>query len=191
MRSSGSTRNPRADAALRLLVVLAAEDHPKACTGRRLLQWGRAVRVPREDSGSPGALILDPYAPTPLSRADTNAAAAGGLLVVDCSWNRLSSRGAFPGADPGDRPRGRRRRLPVLIATNPQHYGRVAQLNTVEAFSAALYILGRTGEAERLLDGFSGGDQFLAVNRERLDRYRGAARPDGVEEAERALFGSV
>jgi pre-rRNA-processing protein TSR3 len=191
MRSSGSTRKHPPDAALRLLIVLAGEDHPKACTGRRLLRWGRVVRVASEHASSPAPIVLDPFAPTPLSQADRAAAEEGGLLVVDCSWNRLSSRGGFPGAESGDRPRGRHRRLPVLVATNPQHYGRVAQLNTVEAFSAALYVLGRSEEAERLSAGFRGGGEFLGVNRVRLDRYREAARPADVLAAEKALFGAA
>ena len=134
-------------------------------------------------------MILDPYAPTPLSRADRESAEEGGLLVVDCSWNRLSARGAFPVRGRNLSPRGRRRRLPILVATNPQHYGRVAQLNTVEAFSAALAVLDRLDEAAHVIEGFHGGEEFLSVNRERLDRYRAAARPDDVADAERMLFG--
>jgi len=191
MRSSGSTRNPPRNSALRLLVVLAGEDHPKACTGRRLLRWGRVVRVPREIVGPPTPVVLDPYAPTPLSGSDRKSAREGGILVVDCSWNRLASRGSFPGTTPGKRPRGTHRRLPVLVATNPQHYGRVAQLNTAEAFCAALYILGREDEAEGIIAGLHGGDEFLEVNRDRLDRYRAAARPSDITAAEKVLFGAT
>jgi pre-rRNA-processing protein TSR3 len=189
MRYSGSTRNPRPDRTLRLLIVLAGEDHPKACTGRRLLRWRKAERVPDEEANGRHPVVLDPFAPTPLSRADREEAERGGLLAVDCSWNRLSQRGAFPASAGGPRSRGTRRRLPLLVATNPQHYGRVAELNTVEALSAAVYILGRTGEAERLMDGFRGGEEFLPVNRERLERYRGAKAPDEVAAAEKLLFG--
>jgi len=189
MRSSGSTPNPRPRVPLRLFVVLAGEDHPKACTGRRLLLRQRAVRLPREGARTPGPVILDPFAPTPLSGADRESAEAGGLLVVDCSWNRLSARGAFPPSPRGVPHRGRRRRLPILIATNPQHYGRVAQLNTVEAFSAALAILGRPDEAAEVIEGFHGGTEFLSVNSARLARYRTAAHPADVTDAERRLFG--
>jgi len=191
MRSSGSTRKPRRNAPLRLFVVLAGEDHPKACTGRRLVRWGRVVQVPREGAGFPAPIVLDPYAPTPLSGADLESAEGGGLLVVDCSWNRLSSRGAFPGGAREARRHGTHRRLPVLIATNPQHYGKVAQLNTVEAFCAALYVLGRVPEAEDLITGFAGGGEFLEVNRDRLDRYRDTASPSDVTAAEKALFGGA
>jgi pre-rRNA-processing protein TSR3 len=190
MRSSGSTRSPRRERPLRLLIVLAGEDHPKACTGRRLIRWNRAERVPAQAAVSPPPVILDPYAPTPLSSADVAAAARGGLLAVDCSWNRLSARGEFPGMGPRDHGHGIRRRLPFLVATNPQHYGRVAQLNTAEALCAALYVVGWVEEAGRLMEGFSGGDEFLSVNRERLDRYRNSVGPSGVMSAERALFGA-
>jgi pre-rRNA-processing protein TSR3 len=176
---------------LRLFLVLAGEDHPKVCTGRRLLRWRRVVRVPREGVSWPSPIVLDPYAPTPLSGVDRPEAARGGLLAVDCSWNRLHARGAFPGTPPGLRASGYHRRLPLLIATNPQHYGRVAQLNTVEALSAAVYILGRVTEAEGLLEGFRGGEEFLKVNRDRLERYRTAPSPAEVSAAERVLFGGT
>jgi pre-rRNA-processing protein TSR3 len=77
----------------------------------------------------------------------------------------------------------------VLVAANPQHYGRLTQLTTVEAFCAALSILGREAEAERVIEGFAGGPEFLAINRARLDRYRSASGPDEVLTAEKALFG--
>jgi len=189
MGSSGSTRSPRRRPALRLWVVLAGEDHPKACTGRRLIRWGRVTRIPRESAAIPSPIVLDPYAPTPLSPADREAAHRGGILAVDCSWNRLSTRGAFPGAEGRERTHGIRRRLPILVAANPQHYGRIAQLNTAEALCAALYVLGPAEQAEHLLDGFAGGEEFVEINRGRLDRYRSSAGPDEVAAAERELFG--
>jgi pre-rRNA-processing protein TSR3 len=191
MRFSGSTRSPRRRTTLRLLVVLAGEDHPKACTGRRLLHWGRVTQVPREDARSPNPIVLDPFSPTPLSATDRELAERGGLLAVDCSWNRLATRGTFPDERRRQGSRAPHRRLPILIATNPQHYGRVAQLNTVEALCAALSILGRPVEAEHLIAGFPGGDEFLNVNRARLDRYRAAATPDDITLAEKGLFGGI
>lgn len=189
MRSSGSTPSPPRSAPIRLYVVLAEEDHPKACTGRRLLRWGRVRRVPGEGANAPAPVVLDPYSPVPLSAADREAAQVGGILVVDCSWNRLAARGAFPGAEGRGRRHGSHRRLPVLVATNPQHYGRVAQLTTAEAFCAALSILGQEEAAEELIGGFAGGGEFLSVNRERLDRYRAAAGPADITAAEKVLFG--
>lgn len=190
MGSSGSTPSRPPRTPLRLFLVLAGEDHPRACTGRRLLRWGRAQRVRSEDAGFPRPIVLDPFSVTPLSAADKDAAEKGGLLAVDCSWNRLASRGTFPGTKPRNRSRGTHRRLPLLIATNPQHYGRVAQLNTVEALSAALSILGRREEAEKLLLGFRGADEFLTANRDRFERYRMAGEPADVVAAEKSFFGS-
>ena len=190
MPSSGSTPNPRArPRAVRLFVVLVGEDHPKACTGRRLLRRGLARRVSRLEGIAPAPLILDPYASDPLAGADRRAAVRGGILAVDCSWNRLAERGRFPATETEGRSRGLRRRLPILIATNPQHYGRLAQLNTVEALAAALYLVGRTEEAAHLLEGFRGAGAFLAVNRERLDAYARARDTTAVLAAERQLFG--
>jgi pre-rRNA-processing protein TSR3 len=137
----------------------------------------------------PTPVVLDPYAADPLGMADRKVATRGGLLAVDCSWNRLAERGGFPGGEPSERGRGIRRRLPILIATNPQHYGRLAQLNTVEALAAALYLVGHADHAARLLEGFSGSEAFLRVNQERLDAYVLETDADGVRMAERRLFG--
>jgi len=79
----------------------------------------------------------------------------------------------------------------MLLATNPQHYGRVGELNTAEALGAALCVLGRRAEAVNLLVGFAGGPVFFEVNRERLDRYRRARSSDAILDAEHFLFGSV
>jgi pre-rRNA-processing protein TSR3 len=189
MRSSGSTRNLPRRPTVRLLLVLAGEDHPKACTGRRLLRLGRAVRVSRAEGLRPPPIVLDPHAANPLSTADRPAAERGGVLAVDCSWNRLAARGGLPPASGPEKGGGLHRRLPMLVAANPQHYGRVAELNTFDALSAALYLLGFPAEAGELLGGFRGGDGFLEVNRERLDRYARARSSDEVIGAEAMLFG--
>jgi pre-rRNA-processing protein TSR3 len=189
MPSSGNTRSRRRSDPVRLYISLAGEDHPKACTGRRLLHRRLAREVRRIEGIAPSPIVLDPYAPDPLGPADEKAAMRGGILAVDCSWNRLTERGRFPGTEPGDRGRGIRRRLPILIATNPQHYGRPAQLNTVEALAAALFLVGRPTEAAHLLEGFSGSDEFLRVNAERFAAYASEHDADGVRAAERRLFG--
>jgi len=189
MRSSGSTRSPRPDAPVRLYIVLAGEDHPKACTGRRLLHRGLAREVRSALGLSPPPVVLDPYASEPLGPADGALAARGGILAIDCSWNRLTERGRFPG--PVVEERGIHRRLPILIATNPHHYGRPAQLNTVEALAAALFLVGHRAESARILEGFRGSDAFLRVNADRLAAYSLEHDPDGIRAAERRLFGGV
>jgi pre-rRNA-processing protein TSR3 len=139
----------------------------------------------------PRPVLLDPHAPTPLSQADRAAAEKGGLLAVDCSWNQLARRGGLPEGTTGRRDSALRRRLPLLLAANPQHFGRLGELNTVEALSAGLYVLGAAEHAARLLEGFRGGPAFLDINRERLDRYADASDADQVVAAERSLFGGA
>ena len=122
----------------------------------------------------------------PLSPADRTGAMRDGLIAIDCSWNRLASRGSLPDAASSPRT-SRRRRLPWLVATNPQHHGRVAELNTAEALAAALHLLGEPGRARELLHGFPGGDSFWRVNADRFDRYRKAATAEDIISAERFL----
>ncbi len=190
MRSSGSTPSPSSRPSIRLLLEVVGDDHPKACTGRRLLHRGMAHAWSRSGPRGPAPILLDPYAKGPVSASDLAAAEAGGLLVVDCSWNKLSERGRFSDPTGAGARRTFRRRLPLLIAGNPQHYGRLAELNTVEAFGAALWVLGRPAEAETLLGGFHGGPAFLQLNSARLARYAGAQSSVEIEAAEISLFGS-
>ena len=186
MRSSGSTRSPPPDGPVRLFVRLAGEDHPKACTGRRLLARG-LVRSPSGSSARP--IVLDPHADRPLSAVDLPTAAREGILAVDCSWNRLADRGRLPAFLEGAERTGPHRRLPILLAANPQHFGRPTELNTVEALAAATYLVDRPDQAARLLEGFRGGPAFWTLNRERLAAYRAARNADEVRDAERRLFG--
>ncbi|MFZ1023014.1 MAG: DUF367 domain-containing protein [Thermoplasmata archaeon] len=188
MQSSASTHSHRPDAPIRLFLLVAGEDHPKACTGRRLIHRGLVEERRGFGSGDRQPLLLDPRAEQPLAPIDLLLAHRTGVLGVDCSWNRYAERGGYP-TIPGHSNRSvPLRRLPWLVAANPQHYGRLGELNTVEAFAATLVILGEPDRAGRLLEGFRGGPEFLQLNGERLQAY--AAQPEraGVEVAERTFF---
>lgn len=189
MGSSGSAPN-LPEPPIRLGIVLVGDDHPRKCTGRRLVRLGvaREVRLPLSASERP--VVLDPYAPTALTRADLPRAVAGGLLAVDCSWNRLAARRARGLPWELVLPRAAGRRLPILVAGNPQHFGRLGELNTAEALAAALVVLGRAGEGRRLLSGFAGGAAFLELNSARFVRYAAATSPAALAREERALFGA-
>ena len=187
MRSSASTRNRSSDETLRLHLWVVGDDHPRACTGRRLVRAGLVQAVGRPAPPFRGVL-LDPHAATPLSPADRTAARAG-LAAVDCSWNRLARRGGYP-TGPFDRvPPSRRRRLPWLLAANPHHFGRVGELNTVEALAAALVVLGESDHARRLLDAVGANDALLRLNSLALAAYGTAADASAVQRAETDLFG--
>ena len=188
MRSSGSTPSPRSERPVALWLLVAGEDHPKACTGRRLLRRRLALPLATERAPRRPAILLDPHAEDPLGPADRAAAAWGGVLGVDCSWNRLAARGGYPEGAEWLRRLRLRRRLPWLVAANPQHFGRVGELNTVEAFVASLVLLGEEPRARRMIEAFPGGATFLEINDERLRAYRAAHTTDALRAAEAALF---
>lgn len=187
MRSSLSTPSRSTELAIPLFVWITGEDHPKACTGRRLLQRGLAKAWSASGAEGRAPIVLDPRAPDPLSPLDAQRARSSGLLVVDCSWNRLSDRGGFA-KSLGRLSRFPRRRLPWLLAGNPQHYGRLGELNTAEALASALEILGEPETARRLLDVFAGGPGFRALNARLLEAYRDARTVDELRARERDFF---
>jgi pre-rRNA-processing protein TSR3 len=51
------------------------------------------------------------------------------------------------------------------------NFGKPFKLSTVEAFAAALYILGEMGQAALILNKFKWGHSFLELNAEPLERY--------------------
>jgi pre-rRNA-processing protein TSR3 len=191
MRSSGSTPRRTADpSGISFYLWVAGEDHARACTGRRLLRQG-LVREVRGGDHPPlrDVLLLDPFASLPLGPSDRGRAARSGVLGIDCSWNLLHDRGAYPGSEGRWDQVTHRRRLPWLVATNPQHYGRLGELSTAEAFGAAAYLLGEAERARTLLDGFAGGRSFFTVNQARLAAYSHALGPEDLLRIEEGSLG--
>ncbi|MCI4358645.1 MAG: DUF367 domain-containing protein [Thermoplasmata archaeon] len=189
MRSSGSTPSPPAEGALRLYLILAGEDHPKACTGRWLVRTGRVRDLRRRPPPGRVPMLLDPHAERPLSRSDLQLVGRVGLVGVDCSWNRLHARGGYPTEDRWLAELKQRRRLPWLLAANPQHFGRVSELNTAEAFAAAVHLLGYPDQAAHLLAGLRGGMAFFELNGPALSAYAKSPDEATVRAAERTIFG--
>ncbi len=188
MRSSESTRNRRAEGAVPLLILLSREDHPKACTGLRLLRAGLVRSVGPGRPPAPLPLLLDPHAERPLAPSDAARARTAGVLVIDCSWNRLAERGGYPREAPWLGRLPERRRLPWLLAANPQHFGRLGELNTAEALAASLAVLGDRRAAEDLLDRFHGGDAFFRMNEALLTGLRPGDGPSEVVALEQRVY---
>ncbi|MCI4328062.1 MAG: DUF367 domain-containing protein [Thermoplasmata archaeon] len=163
MRSSASTPSPSPRTEVPLLLVFTGEDDPRRCSGRKLVRMREVTDVPVGRPPSSKVLLLDPHSETPLSRADRPRALATGLLT-------------------GIRAR---RRLPWLVAANPQHHGRLAELNTAEAFAAALFVLGEPEKARRLLAPFAGGSTFFDLNAAAFVAYARADSAEGILRAER------
>ena len=147
---------------IRLLGYHAGQCDPKKCTSLKLERFRLMTLVPRPSALPRGVVLLTPKAERALSPADAPRAEKRGLAVVDVSWKR----GAFP-AVPQTTPRA----LPFLLAANPVNYGKPFLLSSVEALAAALVIFRREAEARAILDKFSWGEQFLALNREPLAAY--------------------
>jgi pre-rRNA-processing protein TSR3 len=82
-----------------------------------------------------------------------------------------------------------RRRLPWLVAANPQHHGRFAELNTAEALAASLFVLGEATRARRLLAPFAGGETFFELNAAPLAAYVRAEAADAILAAEAETWG--
>ena len=143
------------------------EDDPRKCSAARLLRAGELRKVKDLRNIPGGALVLDPQAEQALSRTDLEAATRFGLLVVDCSWNRIES---FPKLRRGLR----RRSLPLLLAANTVNFGKAQRLSSAEAVAAALHILGNADQARRVMRHFRWGDTFFELNGGLLDEYSSA-----------------
>ncbi|MDI6718667.1 MAG: DUF367 family protein [Methanomicrobiales archaeon] len=133
---------------------------PRKCSVKKLERFGlvrvasRMARIPRS------SLLLDPTAEQALSPADRTAPS---IAVLDCSWEVLDTSQV--------RSWRRRRALPFLLAANPVNFGKPFKLSSVEAFAAALFILGERDQAHAILEKFGWGLRFLEVNREPLELY--------------------
>lgn len=169
---------------MRIYALMHRQDDPRKCTAARLLREGEirmatsVAKIPR------GAVVLDPEAEKALSRADLDAVMKHGLLLVDCSWNRLER---FPKLKAGLRHRA----LPFLVAANPVNYGKPQRLSSAEAVAAAVYILGDRVMAERMMGHFRWGETFLDINRELLEGYSAASDSGEVVRFQEAALSSI
>ncbi len=138
---------------------------PKKCTGRKLAKFGQAKVVKNLRQIPYNAIILNPAAKKALSPEDVIYAEKQGIAVLDCSWEKAEEL-LFK-----LRKKGKSRALPYLVAANPTNFGRPFKLSTVEAFAAALFIIGYHEEAEQILGKFKWGPHFLEMNRIPLEEY--------------------
>ena len=143
-----------------LHVSYAGDDDPKKCTARKLARFDLATlhHAPRT---VPYGIVLHPFAERALAPDDRSR--SDRIVAIDCSWEGTDD--AYFSID------GHQRALPYLLAANPVNYGRPFALTTVEAFAAALVILGERTHAERILAKFRWGETFLELNAEPLTRY--------------------
>ena len=140
---------------------------PKKCTLLKLEKFDFVKLIPfSRISGR--FIVLNPFSVKSLSKEDKPEAKKRGIIVLDCSWAKIEkffTEGKI---------RGIQRSLPFLVAANPTNYGKPFKLSSIEALSAALYILGYKEQAESILKIFNWGKQFLILNREPLNEYSNA-----------------
>jgi pre-rRNA-processing protein TSR3 len=141
----------------------ARQCDPKKCTGKKLARFHLAVLHDSPRTLPSQALFLDPFSEQALSPSDDPR---NGIVVLDCSWEEVER--VFPVLR---RRSLRHRALPFLLAANAVNFGRPFKLSTVEAFAAALYILGDKEQALLILNKFKWGPIFLELNFEPLERY--------------------
>lgn len=150
---------------MELHVRYEGDDDPKKCTAKKLARFD-LTELHRSDRATPYGVVLNPHAEQALSPADRDAAESA-LVALDCSWESAGEKRFSM--------RGKHRALPYLVAANPVNFGRPMQLNTVEAFAAALVIFGHDDHAEEILSKFRWGETFLELNEEPLRRYADCA----------------
>jgi pre-rRNA-processing protein TSR3 len=126
-------------------------------------------------------VVLNPFSNRACSRSDRERIERHGLAGIDCSWvyakdiltlfSRTTSRC-----------------LPYLVAANPVNYGIPTKLSTVEALSAALYIVGYAQRAKQLLSIFKWGLGFIELNLELLESYAQANSSREVVEVQKQFM---
>ena len=168
----------------KLYVVHYKQCDPKKCTAIKLKRFSLVKLTSSLSSVPKAALVLHPSSKTVIGPEDSVLVANRGLVALDCSWEKLSNM-SF------DLSRFNDRRLPFLLAANPVNYAEPGKLSTVEALSAALYILGFEKQARALLLKFKWGETFLTLNKEPLEAYRWAKNREEVYQLEREFVKAV
>jgi pre-rRNA-processing protein TSR3 len=154
---------------------------PKKCTGKKLARFNLAKLYKSPKQLPRKAILLDPFAEQALSPADNPSY---GIVVFDCSWEEVER--VFPAIERLD---FQHRALPFLLAANSVNFGKPFKLCTVEAFAAALYILGEKEQAALILNKFKWGPVFLEMNHEPLEDYSRAKDSTEVVKIQKEFMG--
>ena len=137
---------------------------PRKCTAKRMMKFGLAKSI--GPSIPKGSVVLSPFAEQALSPADRINAEKYGLVVMDLTWTNIGEFPKMKGVN--------ERALPYLIASNPVNWGKPMELNSAEAVIASLMILGEKYQAEKFIERFGWGEEFIRINGNMLNDYSNA-----------------
>ena len=135
------------------------QDDPKKCTAKRLERFNLSDNHSSFRTLPPMGVVLDPFSDNVLSKRDVPLLEVGGIVGVDCSWNKAEetfSHLRLMGLEP--------RRLPAVIPANPVNSGKIGKLTTAEAIASALLICNQYEHAEKIMSVFKWGPAFLEIN---------------------------
>ncbi len=150
------------------IIIYHEEDcDPDKCTGKKLERQNEAEIVESAEEIPKYSVLLSPFSEKALSKEDLEDIEEEGIAALDCSWEKIDKI-------KGIKSRAKHRSLPYLVAANPVNFGKPTKLSTVEALSAALYIVGKKDQAKELLEGFNWGSTFIEMNENPLEAYSNA-----------------
>jgi pre-rRNA-processing protein TSR3 len=155
------------------------QDDPAKCTAAKLVKFRLAESV---RSIRLNTLVLDPFCKVVLSNDDSSLIES--VCALDCSWEKARDTLLKGNALKN----GICRRLPALLAGNPNNYCKLSKLTTVEALAASLFILGWKNQSERILDKFKWGHTFIELNSEILNDYNKALNATEIVKIEKEYF---
>ncbi len=168
----------------RLYALRLGQDDPRRCTSGKLSKFGLIEELGKPSHIPGRAILLDPFSERVLTPGDRERILGGGLVVVDCSWERAEE--VFSRRLPGIH-----RRLPLLMAANPTKFAKLGVLSSAEALAAALFITGFRALARELLGKFKWGRAFLDLNEGPLECYSRAGDEAEMRAEEAEIFGSA
>jgi pre-rRNA-processing protein TSR3 len=157
-----------------------AQCDPKRCTGARLVQRKLCQRMNLKQPFR--GIVLSPMGTVAVNPTDRSILQSSGLSLIDCSWARLSEI-PFSQMNPTS---SHHRLLPFLVAANTVNYGKPSKLSCVEAAAATLYICDYKDEAQRLLQEFNWGFEFVRLNYDLLEMYSSCIDAADVVEKQNA-----
>ncbi|MFO8019494.1 MAG: DUF367 family protein [Promethearchaeia archaeon] len=129
---------------------------PDKCTAIKLKKLNKLKFLDKITGKLKQAIFLNPFSSKEISLKDRRIVLKYGLVVIDCSWNKILNRNIPETQNP--------RRLPSLVAANPINYGKWEKLSSAEAIIAALYLTGFSKNAKKLANLFRWGQEFLRIN---------------------------